>query len=106
MSGGHFDCNYSYNDLFDFASIIRKERNPILADLVEDVSRLLHDYDWYKAGDTTRESWNKSWKSFQKKWLKSDLNDMVKQTIMNEVDHMLDNCLGLKDEDDEDDEYC
>ena len=23
MSGGHFDCNYSYNDLFDFASIIR-----------------------------------------------------------------------------------
>lgn len=34
------------------------------------------------------------------------MNDMVKQTIMNEVDHMLDNCLGLKDEDYEDDEYC
>lgn len=71
MSGGHFDYvdsrlkdeifgwhNDPYNALED------RE----ISELVWDVLELLHDFDWYKSGDTCKETYLKAKDAFKKKW--------------------------------------
>ena len=50
MSGGHFD--YMDRRLYEWSSQVRMDGNPLLADLLHDLGDLLHEYDWWKSGDT------------------------------------------------------
>ena len=40
-----------------------------ISELVWDIFDLMHDFDWYKKGDTSKETYLKAKASFKKKWL-------------------------------------
>lgn len=72
MSGGYFnyiDSNLKY-EVFGWTN---KPRNVFedreISELVWDVLTLLHDYDWYKSGDTDEDTYIKAKNDFKKKWL-------------------------------------
>ena len=89
MSGGHFDCDYSYERLSDMADMINKDGDPLLADFVRDVGRLMHDYDWYKSADTCKKDWHESRKVFVKKWRDTPLDELMEASVRTRVDNML-----------------
>jgi len=89
MSGGHFDCDYSYERLSDMADIIDKDGDPLLADFIRDVGKLMHNYDWYKSADTCKTDWHESRKAFVKKWRDTPLDELMEASIRKRVDDML-----------------
>lgn len=95
MSGGHFDCDYSYFNLGDFAKKIREEGNILFAELVKDVANLLKEYDWWKAGDTSREDFMKAWKSWQDKWQDNTSEELTAKEMEKTVHMMIWDSLGL-----------
>lgn len=72
MSGGRFnyaDSN-AMNEIFGWAdkpSNVFEDRE--ISELVWDIFQLIHDYDWYASGDTSKQSYLKSKADFKKKWL-------------------------------------
>lgn len=72
MSGGAFDYVDSrlMNEIFNYAD---KPWNALedreISELTWDLLNLLHDYDWYKSGDTGKETYLKAKAEFKKKWL-------------------------------------
>ena len=40
-----------------------------ISELVWDVLNLIHDYDWYKSGDTCKETYLKAKTEFKEKWM-------------------------------------
>lgn len=72
MSGGAFDYvdNRLMTEIFDYAD---KPWNALedreISELTWDLLNLLHDYDWYKSGDTSKETYLKAKAEFKKKWL-------------------------------------
>ena len=69
MSGGTWDYN-EWNDwgLGRVAQSISKE-NPLFADVIRDVNRLIGRYDYYLAGDIGEKTISEEWKAFRDKWL-------------------------------------
>lgn len=72
MSGGRFDYVDSHlkNEIFGWVD------NPTnvfedweISELVWDVLDLIHDYDWYASGDTSKETYLKAKAEFKKKWM-------------------------------------
>jgi len=43
-----------------------------LDELINDLSNVLHDLEWWKSGDITEESFEKSWNAFKEKWFGKD----------------------------------
>lgn len=89
MSGGYFD----YKDL-DLSCQIEyrcNTNNPFedleISELVKDVLALIHDFDWYKSGDTCEDSYLQSKRDFKKKWLSSKGRE---ETIRRMVDESID----------------
>lgn len=71
MSGGHFgymDSNLK-SEIFGWTD---KPHNAFedmeISQLVWDVLNLIHAYDWYKSGDTCKETYLKAKKDFKRKW--------------------------------------
>lgn len=71
MSGGHF----GYIDGTLKGEIFGWEDKPTnvfedkeISELVWDVLDLIHDFDWYKSGDTCKETYLKAKAEFKKKW--------------------------------------
>ena len=95
MSGGHFDCDYDYFKLDEWAKTVRNDGNPLFADLLHDVGFLLHEYDWWKSGDTSREDWLKAWSGFQNKWMKSSIRELSVKTVEELVRYMVYESIGL-----------
>lgn len=89
MSGGRFgymDATvkteiFGYND---------KPKNVFedieISELIWDVFDLIHDFDWYKSGDTGEEDYLKSKIAFKAKWLNSSFDERVKNTIDKSLD--------------------
>lgn len=72
MSGGHF-C-YKDSSLKDEMFGWTDEPHNVLEDreiseLAWDLLNLIHDYDWYKSGDTCKETYLKAKTKFKQKWL-------------------------------------
>ena len=72
MSGGHF--NYKDNSLKyemfgweDRPSNVLEDRE--LSELTWDLLEVIHEYDWYKSGDTCKKTYLKAKDKFKKKWL-------------------------------------
>ena len=71
MSGGHFEYLDSQlkGEIFGWDDRFRnifEDRE--ISELVWDVLNLIHDFDWYKSGDTCKETYLKSKAEFKKKW--------------------------------------
>lgn len=71
MSGGHF--SYLDNTLkMEIFGWTDEPRNVFedreISELVWDILNLVHDYDWYKSGDTCKETYLKAKAEFKKKW--------------------------------------
>jgi hypothetical protein len=72
MSGGYFEYMDSQlkSEIFgwdDQFHNVFEDRE--ISELVWDVLDLIHDYDWYKSGDTCKETYLKSKAEFKKKWM-------------------------------------
>lgn len=72
MSGGHFDYIDSRlkDEVFgwsDEPKNVFEDRE--ISELVWDILDLIHEFDWYKSGDTCKETYLKVKKEFKKKWL-------------------------------------
>lgn len=72
MSGGHFEYIDAQlkNEIFGWES---KPSNVFgdaeISELVWDVLELIHHFDWYKSGDTRKETYLKHKADFKKKWM-------------------------------------
>ena len=72
MSGGHFD----YKDMSLKSEMFGWSDKPFnvledreLSELTFDLLEVIHQYDWYKSGDTCKETYLKEKYNFKKKWL-------------------------------------
>lgn len=74
MSGGSHDyiC-YKINE-----ELCGKMEDRELNDLINDISILAHDLEWYHSGDIGRESYVKSIKAFKKKWFKANRDERLR----------------------------
>ena len=93
MSGGHFD--YADSNLYEWSVQVRRDGNPLLAELLHDIGDLLHEYDWWQSGDAGRERWLKAWKCWQKKWMGGSVNEMAIDSIRDTLRQMIWECLGM-----------
>jgi len=77
MSGGHFD--YFYLRLEDLAKDIAPQVTPEekeLANLLLDLSVVLHDLEWWKSQDINYEDFKRSWFKFKEAWLKKEIPEL------------------------------
>lgn len=89
MSGGYFnhkDSNLKY-EIFGFGNTCTNIfEDKEISQLIYDVFDLIHDFDWYRSGDTCEETWLKKKKSFKKKWLyKNSCEKRTKEIIDNSI---------------------
>ena len=83
MSGGglsDWDDNSRLYIMDDWIRHVRQE-NPLLADMMVDLKKLLEAYDYYMAGDSGAERVEKAWTKFSEKWLSKDL-ERLKPLVM------------------------
>ena len=83
MSGGglsDWDDNSRLYIMDDWIRHVRQE-NPLLADMMVDLKKLLEAYDYYLAGDSGAERVENAWKKFSEKWLSKDL-ERLKPLVM------------------------
>lgn len=71
MSGGHFEYKDSAlkDEMFgwtDRPHNVLEDRE--LSELTWDLLDVIHAYDWYKSGDTCKETYLKAKEKFKKKW--------------------------------------
>lgn len=92
MSGGHFDYTDSRlkEEIFGWTD---KPKNVLedreLSELVWDVLDLLHEFDWYYSGDTSKETYLKAKAEFKKKWLWASKRGVrIKRTIDTAIDEV------------------
>lgn len=88
MSGGSIG-DYGYYRLNEWACDVERE-NPVLAELLRDLEKVLHDYDWYISGDTGKESAEASWQAFREKWLDgADMEPLVRRIMQDTADSIV-----------------
>ena len=78
MSGGTFSYTdsqlknemfgYSYDNEWSGRNVLEDRE---LSEMTFDLLTILHDYDWYCAGDSDEESWLEAKAKFKDKWLKN-----------------------------------
>lgn len=72
MSGGHFDYKDSAlkSEMFGWTDAPRNVlEDRELSELTWDLLDVIHAYDWYKSGDTCKETYIEAKDKFKKKWL-------------------------------------
>lgn len=90
MSGGHFDYKNDYlkTEIFGWCD---KPQNVFedweISELVWDVFDLIHDFDWYKSGDTRKDTYLKQKSDFKKKWF-SNRGVRVRRIIDTAIDEL------------------
>ena len=101
MSGGHFEYadERAKNEIFgstDEPRNVFEDRE--ISELVWDVFNLIHDFDWYKSGDTCKETYLKSKADFKKKWMGGNRGVRVRRiidTVLDEAKRELYETYGL-----------
>ncbi len=101
MSGGHFNYvnDYLQSELFgykDRPTNVLEDRE--ISELVWDVLQLIHTFDWYKSGDTGKETYMVAKEKFKKKWFddRGDRVQRVVDTALQEVREELYETFNLK----------
>ena len=93
MSGGGLS-EYGETRLYimdDWAKYLRLE-NPVLAELLTDLRKVLDAYDYYLAGDSGAERVERAWKAFSEKWLSQDL-EKLRPIIMERCREMIESLI-------------
>lgn len=90
MSGGHFEYKDSAlkSEMFGWTDTphnVLEDRE--LSELTWDLLDVIHAYDWYKSGDTCKETYLKEKDKFKKKWL-SNRGINVRRIIDEAVNEM------------------
>lgn len=65
MSGGSYDYMF-YNVMDTYAGRMFDEE---LNELIEDLSKVFHDLEWWQSGDYSESTYRKSVQEFKEKWL-------------------------------------
>ncbi len=90
MSGGRF--NYINDDLFreiygwsaEYERYVPDVFEDLeISNLIHDVFKLIHDYDWYVSGDTCEETYIQAKTAFKEKWLNN--RELRVQRIVDEA---------------------
>lgn len=82
MSGGALtDYEHNLFHLDEWSDRIEGE-NPLLAELMRDLCKLLHVYDDYMSGDKGEESVTKAWEVFHTKWIGISKEDLAGHIAM------------------------
>lgn len=113
MSGGRF--NYRDSDLceeiFGWRYSYEHKNNEMppnvfedreVSNLIYDVFQLIHDFDWYYSGDTSKDTYLEKKAAFKKKWLGNNRGLRVKQTIDTAIEELREEMyesFGVKDDD-------
>ena len=92
MSGGSLDYFYS-----EMESKIGCFHDAELDDLVRDMAKLFHDYEWYMSGDTNEGPWRETRDSFKKKWFRDGARAERIETYLAELKEQVLDSLGLSD---------
>ena len=84
MSGGHFEYIDSRlkDEMFGWRDTwhnVMEDRE--ISELVWDVLNLIHDYDWYRSGDTGEETYLKAKDKFKKKWFGGNRGVRVRKIV-------------------------
>ena len=84
MSGGHFGYleGSLQNEMFGWTGTwhnVMEDRE--ISELVWDVLNLIHDYDWYRSGDTSEETYLKAKDKFKKKWFGGNRGVRVRKIV-------------------------
>ena len=82
MSGG--SRNYVCFKIDD--DLCGKMYDAELNDLMEDISKLAHDVEWYDSGDTGIEDYRKSVAEFKEKWFRGNRQERLKGYIDKELE--------------------
>lgn len=93
MSGGGLS-EYGETRLYimdDWAKYLRLE-NPVLAELLTDLRKVLDAYDYYLAGDSGAERVERAWKAFSEKWLSKDI-EKLRPIIMERCREMIESLI-------------
>ena len=84
MSGGHFDYidQRAKNEIFGYFGEEKENvfEDREISELIYDVFELIHDFDWYKSGDTGKQVYLIKKAAFKDKWL-GKRPERVKQII-------------------------
>lgn len=98
MSGGTFDYIDSRlkSEIFGYGEHFHNALGDSeISHLVWDVLDLLHDYDWYKAGDTCEETWQRSMRDFKKKWFKEPRTNRLQDYFEDSFRRSRAKCLAM-----------
>ena len=73
MSGGRFEYAdmTAKNMIFDYDKCTNVFEDREISELVWDVFDLIHQFDWYKSGDTDKSDYLKAKRAFKKKWFEN-----------------------------------
>ena len=97
MSGGSH--NYIFADIEN--QLCGRMSDPELNDLMEDISELAHDLEWWQSGDYDEEDYRKTVTKFKKKWFNSSREVRLKKYVAEAVKELktdLYNMIGIKEE--------
>lgn len=77
MSGGSH--GYVYCQIDDY--LCRQMKDPELNDLMEDISKLAHDLEWYDSSDISEDRYKETVRLFKEKWFNSSREERLKKYI-------------------------
>lgn len=83
MSGG--SMNYAFHHLNDMADYVEDKE---IKDLLNDLSSLMHDLEWWQSGDYSSSDYYESLDEFKKKWFGGTRNERLKEYLNSELDEM------------------
>ena len=91
MSGGRF--NYTDSSLkieiFGWGNTLKNVfEDKEISELIFDVFDLIHDFDWYKSGDTCRETYLIAKAKFKEKWLGGNNGVRVKKIVDDSIEDL------------------
>lgn len=84
MSGGLWDYRDSglKNEIFGWCDEwhdVLEDRE--ISELVWDVLELLHEFDWYRSGDTGKDTYIDAKKAFKKKWFGGNRGLLIRRIV-------------------------
>lgn len=83
MSGGSMDYVFRY--VGDAADYVEDKE---IKELLKDLSKLLHDLEWWQSGDYGSDSYYKTLDDFKTKWFGDNRNERLKDYIKHSLDEM------------------
>jgi hypothetical protein len=84
MSGGYFEYTDSRlkSEIFGWTDRPKNVfEDKEITELVWDMLDLIHEFDWYKSGDTGEETWLKEKVAFKKKWFGGNRGVRVRRIV-------------------------